>query len=211
MARGAQPIAWPSLRRWLMKVHRDLFHIDDNTIAYSEYYGPLTTVEIIVLLLEDRRFFHHIGVDWVSCLRDFLKLITFRKHGGSSTIDMQFVRTVTGYREITIRRKIYEITLALLIQFKYSKVVILRSYLNRAFFGSHLIGIDRASRQMFSTYWNSLDVDQAAIIAAMLVYPKPLNPTERWVNKVGRRANYGKALYVRHKKRFEKIPGWEQP
>lgn len=194
-----------------MQVHIDLFEIDDHVLAYSEYYGRLAPVEIMVLLLEDRRFFRHLGVDWISCLRDMLKLITFRKHGGSSTIDMQFVRTVTGYREITMKRKLYEVLLAILIQFKYSKVVILRSYLNCAFFGSHLIGIDKAAGRTFSLSANDLEDDQAALLAAMLVYPKPLAPTEWWLNKIRRRADYGKALYVRHKKRFEKVPGWEQP
>jgi membrane peptidoglycan carboxypeptidase len=119
---------------------------------------------------------------------------------------MQFVRTVTGYREISLRRKAYEVFLAVLIQFKYSKVVILRSYLDCAFFGSHLIGVDKAAWVMFSLPASALDPDQAAILASMLVYPKPLNPSEWWLSMVGRRAKYGKALYIRHKESFEKIP-----
>jgi penicillin-binding protein 1A len=50
-------------------------------------------LEVLVVLLEDWRYFEHRGIDWRSVLREGLKAISFQKHGGASTIDMQFVRT----------------------------------------------------------------------------------------------------------------------
>ena len=67
----------------------------------------------MTIVLEDRRFFKHYGVDLHSVLREVSKALTLRRHGGFSTIDMQFVRTITGFRQHTIRRKVYEIVLAL--------------------------------------------------------------------------------------------------
>jgi len=140
-------------------------------------------------------------------LREMLRFLTFRKYGGASTIDMQFVRTVTGYRERTLRRKLYEMLLTLLIQFRYSKIVILRSYLSHAYFGSHVIGIRAAAKTMFQADPDDLTLDQAAVIAAMLVYPRPLSAPEAWTHKLFRRSKYGVSVYIANKQRFDQLHG----
>jgi membrane peptidoglycan carboxypeptidase len=122
---------------------------------------------------------------------------------------MQFVRTATGYRRKTLRRKLYEMLLALIIQYRYNKFEILRSYLACAYFGSHLYGTERAARKVFNTSSHQLTFDQSAELAAMLVYPCPLRPTPEWRTKVRGRADYAKRLYPRLKKRFQKLPSPE--
>jgi membrane carboxypeptidase/penicillin-binding protein PbpC len=99
------------------------------------------------------------------------------------------------------------VLLAIIIQFRYSKVVILRSYLNRAFFGSHLIGADRAARSLFGSDPDSLSLENAALLAAMLVYPRPQVGGDAWLGRVRRRAEYGVRVYVGNKKRFDQLPG----
>ena len=195
------------LRQGLLALHRDLLTIHRYARTWAGYYpSELTNLEKLVLVLEDRRFMRHAGVDLVSVAREIGRALMFRRHGGASTIDMQFVRTATGYRRRSLSRKIYEMLLALLIQYRYSKIVILRSYLNRAFFGSRLIGADRASQTMFGTSSDELSLEQASEIAAMLVYPKPLAGGDQWLAKVRRRANYGMRIYIRYKQRFDKLP-----
>lgn len=202
--RQVPKLKFPSLRKYLIKIHADLLNIDERIDRYSAYGPPtLSTLETMVLLLEDRRFLEHRGVDIRASLREILKAATFRKHGGASTIDMQFVRTVTGYKERTLRRKLYEIFLSVFIQFRYSKITILRSYLACAFFGSHLKGANAASRKMFYKLSSDLSESEAAVIASLLVYPRPLRPTDRWTSVVERRASYGQRLYIMHKKRFD--------
>jgi membrane peptidoglycan carboxypeptidase len=164
-------------------------------------------LEKLVLALEDRRFMRHAGVDVQSVIREVVRALMFRRHGGASTIDMQFVRTATGYKDKTLCRKAYEVILAIIIQYRYSKILILRSYLNRAFFGSRLIGADKAAMEMFGLSAVDLNLDQAATLAAMLVYPKPLAGGSDWSAKVGRRAAYGKAIYFANKKGFDQLPG----
>src|SRR5258706_12289096 len=192
----------PSLRAFIIRLHVDLFTIDQY--GKSELmYQSLKLMEQIVLILEDRRFFRHPGVDIFSCVRETIKACSFRRHGGASTIDMQFVRTATGYRERTICRKIYEFTLAILIQFRYSKIEILRSYLGCAFFGSHMIGVENAAEKHFKKGPSGLTLDEAAILASLLVYPKPLHVSDQWETRVIRRANYAKRLYPRFKQTLE--------
>ena len=198
----------PSFRRGLIRVHKDLFTIHDH-MPYYVSEEPLTEIEIMVLILEDRRFFRHNGFDAIACIREAAKFLTRFRSGGASTIDMQFVRTATGYRERTLRRKLYEILLSILIQFRYAKIEILRAYLSCAFFGSGLYGMSNASFAAFGKHPDSLNRREAAELAAFLVYPKPLTITPEWLSKVRRRSNYAQQFYARYKKKFEKLPRWE--
>jgi membrane peptidoglycan carboxypeptidase len=221
MANSSRPsvpkLAWPSLRRRLICLHNDLFDIQKKVERrfWRDYVhgdqrwvraDDLTNIEKLVIVLEDRRFSQHHGVDRWSVLREIIRAITFRRHGGASTIDMQFVRTVTGYRSLTFRRKLYEILLALIINFRYDKRTILRSYLACAFLGSHLIGITRASYGIYGKAVEELSIEEAAFISAMLVYPRPRSEPLTWKAKVTRRAKYGIGVYLANKERFDKLP-----
>jgi membrane peptidoglycan carboxypeptidase len=191
-ATRATQLQLPSLRGALIRIHRDLFGID-RFVPFYISSEPLRLVEKLILVLEDRRFFSHWGID----------------HGGASTIDMQFVRTATGFREKTFKRKLYEMTLAFLIQHRYSKIEIFRAYLDCAFFGSHLYGIEAACKEYFDKSPEDLILDEAAQIAAMLVYPKPLAETEPWRVHIRRRADYAKRLFPRFEQRFNELPSRE--
>ncbi len=209
MVQRTTPFRIPFPRRFLLRVHRDLFKIDRCVYGWSNDLAALTLFEKMVLVSEDRRFFRHNGVDIISVIRELLKAATFRKHGGASTIDMQFVRMATGYYERTLRRKSYEMLLAVLIQFRYSKIEILRSYLNRAFFGSHLNGAENASYFIFQKYSGMLAATEAAQLASMLVYPRPRIPNSGWQENIQRRSRFIETMLPRFEKRFEKLPGWE--
>ncbi|MDR3572032.1 MAG: transglycosylase domain-containing protein [Candidatus Pacebacteria bacterium] len=194
-------------RAALLKLHSDLFIVHSRVQPYAQYYPPeMTNLEKLVVALEDRRFLNHAGVDLISVVREVGRAVSFKRHGGASTIDMQFVRTATGYRKPTAWRKFYEMLLAYFIQYRYSKITILRSYLDCAFFGSHLIGARRAAQSMFSADYRELTIEQAAMLAAMLVYPRPLEGGETWLAKVRRRSDYGMRVYIANKKRFDQLP-----
>jgi membrane peptidoglycan carboxypeptidase len=195
------------IRAALLRIHTDLLRIHRRVDTWADYrFYEFSNLEKMVVVLEDRRFFNHAGIDLISCARELSRALIFRRHGGASTIDMQFVRTATGYYQKTIGRKLYEMLLTILIQYRYSKIVILRSYLDHAFFGSHLIGADKAAEALFGLGHDELNVDQAARLAAMLVYPRPLQETPAWSRRVERRARYGVSIYLTDKKRFDKIP-----
>lgn len=201
----------PSLKRWrlrsfLLQLNLDLFTVH-RAVDRSTLYAPktLSNLELMTIVLEDRRFASHCGVDWKSAIREALRALTLRRHGGASTIDMQFVRTCTGYKQRTLGRKIYEAVLARLIQYRYSKRLILRSYLRVAFFGSKLRGARAASMKVFGKSPDDLTIEEAAFLASMLVYPRPLAPTDGWTSRVNRRAEYGVRVYVRHKQRFDQL------
>jgi hypothetical protein len=204
VAHGAlQPTGRAGPSAWLARLRSDLSRIDRNVRPLPP--SPtvaLTALELMTIALEDRRFFYHFGIDLRSVVRETLKALTGRKHGGASTIDMQFVRTVTGFRAPTIRRKIYEGFLALLIQFRHKKLEILRSYLDCAFFGSGLIGAEAAAQRVFSKSADRLSLEEASFISAMLAYPRPQHGLPRWEKRARRRAAYAVEVFAARKGRL---------
>lgn len=66
-------------------------------------------------------------------------------------------------------------------------------------------GSEAAAYRLYNMHPTQLNVDQAASVAAMLVFPRPRDPGEGWTRKHLRRANYIKAVYARYKERFDKI------
>jgi len=193
-----------SPRSLLLRVHSDLFKVDRCASPYV-YPFQLSCFEEMVLVLEDRRFFRHTGVDLQSVVREFVRACLFLRHGGASTIDMQLVRTVTGYKKRKLSRKLYEMLLARILQYRYSKIQILRAYLNCAFFGSHLIGASAASAKMYGKHPDTLDASEASTLAALLVYPRPQEPTEVWRSKVERRAKYAMNIRPRLKEKLQQL------
>lgn len=165
----------------------------------TPYFYPCE-LHYFVMALEDRAFVNHHGIHMKSIIREVYKLILRKKHGGASTIDMQMVRTITGFKEKTFSRKLYEATLAVLINFKYSKLQIINCYLHHAFFGSHLYGLNSAIEYLFNKkYLTNLNDEEMAIIAAMLQKPKPLNPSAKWRESVMKRARYAQTVRIRIK------------
>jgi hypothetical protein len=213
---GAQPVArrapqlpdWARPSTWFARLRSDLSRIDQNVQRLDVRPLPqspaaaLTALELMTIAIEDRRFFHHPGVDVLSFLREAIKVLRGRKHGGASTIDMQFVRTVTGYRAPTMKRKLYEAFLALVIRSRYKKLEILRSYLACAFFGSGLIGANAAAQRVFNKDADRLSMEEASFISAMLAYPRPVQGLPRWEQRARRRAAYAVAVFDRRKGRL---------
>jgi membrane peptidoglycan carboxypeptidase len=151
----------------------------------------LTALEVMTVVLEDRRFFRHGGVDLQSVARELIKLISGRRHGGASTIDMQLVRTATGYRDKTFGRKLYETVLAMRLQRRCTKRQILWTYLAIAYFGTGLDGAEATAREVFGKGVCDLSLEEAAFQSAMLCIPRPRAAPEAWRQRVERRAKYG--------------------
>ncbi len=85
-----------------------------------------------------------------------------------------------GISALTMKRKLYEAFLALVIQSRLKKIEILRSYLAFAFLGSGLIGANAAAQRVFNKNADRLSMEEASFISAMLAYPRPLDGLPRW-------------------------------
>jgi penicillin-binding protein 1A len=127
---------------------------------------------------EDRRFYHHFGVDPIGLARAVYIWATGSKRlQATSTITQQLARNLFLNSNRTFDRKLREAVLAMALEAKFSKQQILELYLNKVYFGGGAYGIDSASRKFFSHPANHLSNAEAAIIAGMVKAPSRYSPT----------------------------------
>lgn len=133
---------------------------------------------------EDVRFRHHPGIDPIGMFRALWTNV--RAHGiaqGGSTIDQQIIKARFLTQERTLRRKVVEIPLALLLDARMTKDEILEVYLNDVYLGHSggkpVLGIDEASRLYFGKPASRLRVDEAALLASIVRAPNRDTPDKR--------------------------------
>jgi 1A family penicillin-binding protein len=131
--------------------------------------------------VEDRRFYEHGGVDWRRVIG--AALADIRAGGlvqGSSTIPMQLSRTLFSDRiqreDKTFRRKLMEVRVAGEIEDRFTKEEILELYLNHVYFGAGSYGIQAASRYYFGKEATELELEEAALLAALPRAPAHYDP-----------------------------------
>lgn len=122
-----------------------------------------------LILIEDKRFRLHQGVDFYSIMRAFVRNTTTSKFEGASTIVQQLIRNISNDREISIKRKLNEIILASLIAKSYSKNEILFAYFDTYIF-ENCIGIFTFCK-LENYDIDNLSIKQSAEIAARFKYP----------------------------------------
>jgi penicillin-binding protein 1C len=129
-----------------------------------------------LLAAEDRRFYHHPGVDPFAMLRALGQAVVHRGVvSGGSTLTQQLARTVVP-RPRTVLGKLREMALALRIEASLSKRRILEEYLNRVAFGPGLRGIEAASRFYFDKPTRDLSLAEAAALASLPRGPSLYDP-----------------------------------
>ena len=131
--------------------------------------------------IEDRRFYHHFGVDPFGIARAAIANILHRGVAqGASTITQQLAKNLFLTQERTIHRKLQEALLALWLERKFSKTQILELYLNRVYFGSGAYGIEQASQRYFGKPAKQMSLPEAALLAGLVKSPSRLAPTRNF-------------------------------
>lgn len=134
-----------------------------------------------VLAIEDSKFLEHSGVSYTGILRAAFKN-TFGgavKQGGS-TITQQMVKNYFLSNERTIKRKIHEFFMSLILETRASKDQILETYLNIIYLGQdgpfQIRGISAATEYYFSKKVTDLSLPECALIAAIVNGPGIYDP-----------------------------------
>ena len=131
----------------------------------------------MLLAFEDRRFYHHPGVDPVATARAFGQVLRYgRIVSGSSTLTMQVARLLDGVHKRDAGGKVRQMLRALQLERTYSKTEILRLYLKLAPFGGNLEGVRAASLAYFGTEPKRLSPAQAALLVAIPQAPESRKP-----------------------------------
>lgn len=158
--------------------------------TYGDLYGRFVTLKELpkhvpqaLIAIEDRRFYRHVGVDPFGIFRAFIS--NWRSGSvrqGGSTLTQQLAKNfllsegLYTYQDRSLRRKIQEVILALWLETKFSKDQILTLYLNRAYLGAGVYGIDAAAHKYFGKPAARLSLYEAAVIAGLLKAPTKYSP-----------------------------------
>src|SRR6201996_8586735 len=129
------------------------------------------------IAMEDRRFYHHNGIDPLGLARALLLDLRARRVvAGGSTISQQTAKIVYTNQQRTMSRKLTELVDAAGLEKSLSKQQILQLYLNRIYLGSGAYGVDGASRVYFGTSARNLTLAQAAMLATLTRAPSVFSP-----------------------------------
>lgn len=126
---------------------------------------------------EDRKFYHHHGVDHSAIFRAFVaNIISLDYAQGGSTITQQLAKVLFTTREKTIRRKIFEVFCSQAIENNYTKKEILEMYLNLIYFGHGNYGIESASRYYFNKSASELSAGESSMLIGIIPSPNRYSP-----------------------------------
>lgn len=129
-----------------------------------------------VLAIEDARFYHHGGIDYIGVIRAGMANVGRVKSQGASTITMQVARNVYLSSEKTFTRKIYEILLTIKLEHMLTKDQILEIYMNQIFLGNRAYGFAAASEAYFDKPLKDITIAEAAMLAGLPKAPSAYNP-----------------------------------
>jgi len=122
--------------------------------TYVELADISKDLQDAVVATEDRSFYKNDGINYG---RFFLAILTAGRSGGGSTITQQLAKNAYLSQDQTVERKAKEFFLALELTKKYSKEQILTMYLNNAYFGNGVWGVEDASKKYWPELYNPLN------------------------------------------------------
>ena len=128
-----------------------------------------------LLAIEDIRFEEHSGIDQKALARVFYGVATGTSKGGGSTLTQQLAKNLFprgNYNTLQlVLRKFQEWITALKLEKYYSKEEIIAMYLNTVFYGHNSYGIKSASATFFGKEPDSLNLQEAALMAGVVNAP----------------------------------------
>ena len=157
-----------------IKIYDDENNIIGTDSIYYEYESINNISKNIInafVAIEDKTFYNHNGI---SIKRIFKAIYSNTFNGtfhGASTITQQYVKNAHLSSEQTIKRKLNEMSIALILERRYTKDQIMEAYLNTILFGSNIYGIKMASKYYFNKEPKDINVNEAAYLAGMIKAP----------------------------------------
>lgn len=159
-----------------------------SNISYREVSPHLVNA---LKAIEDIRFEEHAGVDEKALLRVAYGVFTGNSKGGGSTLTQQLAKNLFPRGHLNkfqlVLRKFQEWVTAVRLERYYSKEEIISMYLNTVFYGHNAYGIKSATATYFGKTPDSLNIQEAALMAGVVNAPSRYSPISRPVQSLERR------------------------
>ena len=151
------------------------FEVEESreTVGFEDFGEHLPHA---VIAVEDRRFYHHFGVDFEGVGRAaWTDLRAWEVQEGGSTITEQLMKNIfvpEGERfEVSFWRRFVQSALAFSYERHHTKKEILTAYLNTVYFGNGAYGAEIAAQKYFGKSADDLTLSEAATLAGFLDAP----------------------------------------
>ena len=168
---------------------KDLYYIDGDRIP--------DILKNTFILLEDRDFYKHKGVDMSAIIRAVIANAKSNSISqGASTITQQLAKNMFLTQDVTWERKITEMFVAMELEKKFDKDQILEFYINNIYFAHGYYGIEAAAEGYFGKDVEELSLSQLAFLAAIPKNPSKYDPVDNFDKTIERRDYILKQLYA---------------
>lgn len=148
--------------------HRDLVPLDKIS----------TNVKEALIAAEDKDFYNHGGFSIEGIMRAVYGTVTSQEaYGGGSTLTQQLAKNTLLSADYSYIRKYQELAISIAIEQRYSKDQILEMYLNSAFFGGTIFGIEDAAQAYFNKAPKDLTLAESSMLIGILPAPNAYSPT----------------------------------
>jgi penicillin-binding protein 1C len=152
----------------------------NRSLAWVPWPEVSPAFQDLLVLVEDRRFYSHPGIDPLAIAHATWQRVAGSSHRGASTLTMQLamlLRDETLGSRRNIRQKLYQAAAALKINSLWTKENVLEAYINLVPFRGELVGLRAASLGYFGKNPAGLMREEAALLIALLRSPNA--PVER--------------------------------
>lgn len=138
--------------------------------------APVELVELVVLI-EDKRFWRHPGVDPLGITRALLRcVVAFRYAEGGSTIPEQLLKMRAPRRGRTLRERGTRAFRSILLTKSGTREALLCDYLASVYFGGHYYGVASAARGYFRKVPSRLSAAESFFLAERIASPNVFRP-----------------------------------
>jgi len=182
----------------LAGVDLDGFDLDQNsTVYYVDENGDITVLQNIhaknksewatydelpenlinaTIAIEDKRFYEHQGVDWITTIKACARMFFGNSSMGGSTITQQTIKNLFDEKDVTVQRKVLEIFRAIEFEKRYDKETILEWYFNVIYMGERCTGVKTAAATYFGKELEMLTTAECASLISITNNPSLYNP-----------------------------------
>ena len=176
------------------ELNSNMYYVDSNgdiqlyQSIYAETSSQWASYEDIpehlinaAISIEDKRFYEHQGVDWVTTIKATARMFFGDSSAGGSSITQQLIKNILlsedeSADDVTVQRKVLEIFRAIELEKNYDKKQIMELYLNVIYMGQNCRGVRSAASAYFGKELEKLTLAECASLISITNNPSMFDP-----------------------------------